>query len=925
MPEVTDPRLLSRLNSDPITKRADSRPADVVAGQGLSNAKNAADVANAPLDRTGKILNNQGQGLTNQRDLQNIGFDRAKTASQLYEGFRNDQVVKAYREVLPNMAQAMQAGPGGAGANTIIYAWAKAMDPIGSVREGDVDLAAKASPIWARAKNLLEQVKTGNGLPDQTRHDLVEEIRNKARNLNLQYTQVRNTYEGMARDGGIPPTALGPHEGDSFRAIEEKYIKEHGGVPHSSYAPTVGFEAAPPDAKTRTVINQERSAFIDAMIRGGVPFESAQDRYRNQFPGAPVFSDPSQYDKALKFARAHPNVAGSFGRSEDTVALSPLEQSRNQFGQSGGGAAATLGVNALTGGIPSLLAGHEGAQTIGLARDRLGTAGSLAVEIPATVAGTLALGGGISKGAGLLKDVPGFGRLVGDPVARNIASDMVFGSTFGASERPDNPLGGAVTGAGLGLLGNQVGSRVLGPGLRAGGAALGFNPAPALERGQNLIAGQVGRSDPGEVIARLQAASDLNMPFALVDASPQLRALGGSVVRKSPDALAIANQSLGNRTLGQVDRLAGMIGDEFGPRLNLPTFKESARATAQKNSRDLYTRAYGHAAPDDPTLNDMLHTPAGEQAARNAYATALNRGEKPGDLSFEVDSITGQPRVSGRPNWKTLHYMKMELDQMPEADSLRRRFVGRLGSLNKDYRKANLEYSKEVRRGDIAQAGYDAFNPNVRAPELGADIARPMNAKNPQLYRQGYGTAMADRALGMRDTANPFELAQMASPDQMAKMETIAPNFADRFRRARGIENEMSLTNRELFGGSPTQPRAEADKLFDEGGFLGDVTELGLGVATGTPPINLMRSKLFAGRGLFKAAQEKYNYGIGRTAQHRALEMAPMLFDKDPTKAMAALDEMLRQKAARDAYVRRTGLLGSSVAAPTAITLSGNR
>lgn len=504
-----------------------------------------------------------------------------------------------------------------------------------------------------------------------------------------------------------------------------------------------------------------------------------------------------------------------------------------------------------------------------------------------------------------------------------LGADALYGGTFGATQNPDDPLAGAALGAGAGILGNQIGSRVIGPGLRATGAMLGFNPAPALARGESLIAGQAAKADPNAVMGQLQQAADLNMPFALADAAPQLRSLGGNVVRKSPDAFALASENLGNRTLGQVDRLTGIVEGEMGPRLNLPTFKEGVKKSAQAKSRPLYESAKGQPPVDDPLINEMLQTPAGQRAARSGYDEAINNGEPVGDLVEEVDSITGQLRLVGRPSWNVLQRMKFALDEMPDQGNLARRFNGQLGKLNPDFRKANLTYAKEMRRGDIAEAGYGAASPNVRAPELSASMASPKMMKDPALFRQGYGSNLIDKARGMRDSANPYEVASMASPDQLAKMQAISPRLQGKFGQARGIEGEMALTNKELFGGSPTQARAEADKLF-EGGALDGAMDLGLSVASGTPPINAMRAALFAGRSGFRGLKDAYNLGIGKSAQERAMKIAPSLFDPDPNVAMVALDKLMKSKAARDEYVRRTGMFGAGLGAPLAITAYGN-
>jgi hypothetical protein len=268
--------------------------------------------------------------------------------------------------------------------------------------------------------------------------------------------------------------------------------------------------------------------------------------------------------------------------------------------------------------------------------------------------------------------------------------------------------------------------------------------------------------------------------------------------------------------------------------------------------------------------------------------------------------------------------MKFALDKMPEQENLARRFNGQLGKLNPDFRKANLEYAKEMRRGDIAEAGYGAASPNIRAPELGASMAAPKNMKDPGLFRQGYGSNLIDKARGMRDSANPYEVASMASPDQLAKMQALSPGLYNKFGQARGLEGDMAATNKELFGGSPTQPRAEADKMF-EGGLVDGAMDLTLSVAAGTPPINAMRAGLFAGRSGFSGMKDAWKLGSVRGAKQKADDLAPLLFNPDSEANLALLSDLVAAKKAHDEYVRRTGMFGAGIGAPLAIGAYANR
>jgi hypothetical protein len=892
----------------------------------------------------------------------------------------------------------MRAPKGPQGDLAVIYGFAKAMDPGSVVREGEMDMANSTASIVDQMKVKYKSFAEGKGLPPEVRTGLIEAARAKTLGMRDGYTHRYQQYREQAHQMGIPAhQVVGNFLADSVRPVEEQYIQQHGGTPRNQQgnqaAPS--FDVAAPGSKFRTENNPERSAFIDQMVRQGVPFDQAQQQYGQRFPGAPVFDNPAKWEQALDFARKHPEAAGSFGQSMDTVPMDQTEQDRNWLGQTAPGQAATLFGNALTGGIPSALAGEEGQMAVGNAREGLG-GWSLAPEaagaIGATLAGTRALGA-----------IP---ALASRPGAAMLGADAAYGGLYGGTQNPDNPVGGAVLGAGAGVLGNQIGSRVLAPGLRAGGAAIGINPAPKLPRGQDLIATQTNKADPSAVMGQLQSAADLNMPFALVDAAPQLRALGGSVTRKSPDAFALANERLGSRVMGQAERALGQIDRHLTPAGDINAIKNAEMQAARAAAAPLYESSYATVVPQTPQLTALLNTPAGRGALARARTIAANEGRDPMSMGFALDdngdvilrpvnmgalerqgsarnavrdaqnayrrakaakggdvdkaysdllrareeqraadaalaSAPSPETAQTNPTYstQTLDYVKRGLDdtleqyrdpvtrelRLDEAgraiQGVRQSMLQEVDRLNPDYAAARSAYQNRASRATDADRGYKATGPRV-LPETVAGVANGLSPENLTSYRQGFTSSLADTIENTRLSANPYERV-FGSPAQQSKMNTLFPEGAPRFAQARAVEGQMSQTNKELFGGSPTASRMEADKLF-EGGALEGAMDLGLSVASGTPPINAMRAGLFAGRSGFSGLKDAYNLGIGKSAQQRALEMAPSLFNPDPHATMAALEELMKRKAARDAYVQRTGMFGAGIGAPLAVTAYGN-
>lgn len=922
-------------------------------GQALNNTRTQQEIVNNPLN----VASTQA-GIVNTNDQ--IDTRRKTNIQSMRQEFNGLPQVKQYTEATQALGGMLRAPDSGQGDLAVIYAFAKLMDPGSVVREGEMQMANQTSSMIENLQRQYGRITEANRLPANVRQGLIEAARQRMAGMTATYGQTYQQYRDLAKQNGYDPEQVtGPFAGDAVRPLEEQYIKAHGGQPRHADGSLVDpnvrhndaliggasniFTPVATDQNTRKVPYPEASAALDRLIRSNVSYEDANRQFQGNFPGAPPISR-DEFARARQYAIDHPGYRGSLGNATRDVPMeSPVGSfidpnnfvgtTRNSFAQSVPGAFLTKGVNAFGGGLPGLAAGEAGRVTLDTMSQQHPTASFLG-ETGGAIAGTIGTGKLVGGGARLLERSP-FLRpaatfLKDTPTRIPLLGDIVYGSTYGATQDPDHPLRGAVLGGGSALLGNQIGSRVIAPGFRAAAVPtrklFGLPDAPAaISRGAEEFSAPLFGDEGQVAIGQMQAAADAGLPFSWADASARTRALGGNAVRFSPNAYGLAKKNLGTRTLGQVDRLGGIIEDELGPRLNLPTFKVGVKKSAQAQSKALYEKAKTQAPVGDDQINEMLQTPAGQRAARSGYDEAINNGEPVGDLTQEIDSFTGQPRLVGRPSWHVLQRMKFALDEMPDQTSLANRFNNRLGALNEDFRKANLTYSNEMKRGDIASAGFNAADPNIKAPELTSMLSAPRNMKDRGLFLQGYGANLLDRIGAARDTANPYNLASIASPDQVTKMEIVSPNLANRFTQARSLENEMSLTNTELFGGSPTQPRAQADKAFENGGMLGDVVEAGLALAPHTSPISLMRTKLFAGRSLFGGMKEGFDKARGMTPMQRADQMAPLLFNPDALANLTTLEDLFARKAARDAYVNRTGRIGSSIAAPIAIGYTANR
>jgi hypothetical protein len=293
-------------------------------------------------EQKSNTLTNIEQGRTGiasqQQDMQ---FKPATTAAGLYDKFTADPAVKAYREVIPQVAQAMGSGPGGANDISVVYAWAKAMDPTGSVRDQDVKLGQSATSPLQQAQFLVSQyhLQEGGQLPPEVKLSLTEAMRDKARMLNRQYTEVRANYLKQAQASGIPTDIFGPHEGELYRVTEENYIKAHGGTPKINGVPEVngvpvGSEATSTAPKTGefggeqdprlTELNPPQRAAYDAWWKANP--NPTPDQLQ-QFGSTIGLNIPAQNAKDIIAAKK----AGR-GLSSDIQAIPDISDVRGQGG-----------------------------------------------------------------------------------------------------------------------------------------------------------------------------------------------------------------------------------------------------------------------------------------------------------------------------------------------------------------------------------------------------------------------------------------------------------------------------------------------------------------------------------------------------------------------------------------------------------------
>lgn len=647
---------------------------------------------------------------------------------------------------------------------------------------------------------------------------------------------------------------------------------------------------------------------------GGVPGASqrdttmgAIDAFGRRFANAPTLGMADKFAAGMNALVPLDNLFGANNRSvwdgsslndayNANLALQQrtgaADQQVNPYASTAGDVAGSIvGMMGANAGLKALGAGGLVARTGGAAGDVLYGATRGGVENGPT--GAL-VGGGAALGGNLA------GKYLLAPVARRIADTGVGQAAINTARRGTNALGNA----GRGLFGK---------------APVPYAPATipaALSGGERAAAARI----PEDVQAQLGQAEQMGIPMGLVDTSPQLQSLGGSVARKSPDALAMARQTLGQRALGQADRAQQQIAQNFGPIANPNEISSQLLQQARANSAPLYDAFRAQPARTSDELQAILQTPAGNQALRNARSIAANEGRDPNALGFDLDQ-QGNVVLRADPSPETLDLVKRGLDDVISGyknpmtgqldlndqgraiEGLRQRFVSEADRLYPNYADARAAYAGPAAERQALQMGRDMTN---KAPRDIQDAMGRMTPGQVEQFRLGQRVGMSDAVDKVRYSSNPYQNIYGSPVAQQRAATVFGEGPAQRMRDAYDLEQRMAQTGYDVLGGSPTAMRAAADEAFDNPMATG--IDVGFSALTGGGGAKELGAKLVQKLG------DTYRLGASKK---RADQLAPILFNTNPAEARKIIEALSKKSAARDVYVKRTrkagGLFGAGV------------
>lgn len=527
--------------------------------------------------------------------------------------------------------------------------------------------------------------------------DTDAQIENK---LNRLDDLIRNADETSAGQLGIKPAGYGaPAQGGNPPSVGGQQGGGSGGSPGPYQNDPSG---------NRTFLTERDKAFAEeasALFKKPGVTRADFDALAQKYNAQPFGPD---LDKALQ----NPAAATAFAPQPTGFEEAGLTGAiMGPWANSGFGSYAIGTGNALTAGqlgnIAELTGSSEGGTDVAMnmAQDN---------AIPYFLG---ELGGGALATFGAGKVLGAGSRLVSNPtvaslLANPLTADAAYGAAYGASEA-DDPLYGAVGGAGTALVGSWFGGKV---GRMMGGSSID----DPLNKGERAVINAMDRGTGISVEEALQQGQDLGLPMTLADVSPEVAALAGSAIRRNPAVAGQARDMLARRSQGQIDRFRGAVARDLGPLDNVPQRADDLIARARAEASPLYEEAYTNPVISTPEIESLLQTPFGQQALWRARTIAANERRNPQGMGFALDA-DGNVILNPIPHEQLGRVGQAEANAFAAEEALRRAQAAQLTGGTGGQTVAEAQAALDAARADLA-AAYGSLSD---APTVGTAATTP--------------------------------------------------------------------------------------------------------------------------------------------------------------------------------------------------------
>lgn len=557
--------------------------------------------------------------------------DSIQNAQTLKGSYEALTPIKEYRAILPQLIQSLDLPEDPTADTTLLYNYAKVMDPGSVVRESEQGMAAGGASVFDGAvANLKKQlgIEGGGSLTPEVRQRLKRDMLQRVQGMGKAYRQQRQRYTADAQAYGIDPArVIGPDDFDpyvdEFNRLRDREAQKAG------TGASTGLNA--PQQKNGLYPGETPEFGMDKWGQPDSPFDREQalramgingdqesrmvafwNQNRNnpnltpetakqwfQASGIPAPSDAAiaeTIDKLRKgFQIGNIDTSGAEQAYRQDLRASNAERGFDPSGAGGYAARAAQGaafgltdeVYGLVGGLDALINNRGVADGYTRARDETRQAFDDMAANQGALGTAAELAGGLAGGFGVASRAP----------------------LTAARAATEGAAAGALAGYGYGEgLGDSLGSAALGG---ATGAGLGYGIGRGVEALAARRAAQAGQplSEGGQVIA---AADRLNNQFG-TNIAPIPADVGGAATRRATGGAAQLPLSA-----GPIVRGAENVSSEA------------------KAARDAIARLNGTVATDEA---------AGEAALTGAQKYIRNSQTKVRSLYAQAEKLGGKEAV----------------------------------------------------------------------------------------------------------------------------------------------------------------------------------------------------------------------------------------------------------------------------------------
>lgn len=405
--------------------------------------------------------------------------------------------------------------------------------------------------------------------------------------------------------------------------------------------------------------------------------------------------------------------------------------------------------------------------------------------------------------------------ITGETLAGRTAASALSGGVIGGSDAAARSGGDLTeTGKGIGL---GFGFGVLAP---AVGAAIGAgtrkvldwvrSPGKGVERN---LATSFAADGLDDAAARARLA-ELGPEGMIADLGSNLRGDLSAVTSMPGRGQTVSRTALAERDAGAAGRISADADAALGPAGDIIADRTAYVQQRADAARPLYERAYATPLQKTASMDNVLKTPAGQQALRNAQRIALNEGMPIDPATLDVrgldlvkrsldDQISVAQRAGRNNEARVLTTMKNKLvEGAPE-----------------EYRAALDAFYGPSAVIDALDNGRSVFQRSVHPGEVSAEV-KALSGADRDAYLQGARSALDEIMMNARNDGGAARAMFEKGANKAKLYSLLGKDEAKTFLNALDRETTFAGTSYAATGNSVTAGRQAAQQRWgsQEGG-----------------------------------------------------------------------------------------------------------